>query len=210
MQIDIFLTTLLAGMAYVLIPGPATLAALNLSATKGRRTCCTFLVGHLLGDLFWASLAIAAIIGTSYLGPALFQALGMICGMYLIYLGGRALISSQTNTAPLVVNPWRSGLIFGLTNPKAYPFAIAMFASVLSRFEGTLVIGNATFLVIAAFCGFIVATALVVFWTGLPAIRYGFLRYGLVINRAIGVIFVVLGAKIVVDATADYAPRFKR
>lgn len=207
MLFDIFIATVLAGMAYVLIPGPATLAALNLSATTGRGACGKFLTSHLVGDLFWASLAIAALIGTSYVGPMLFNALGVVCGMYLIYLGGRALTSSQTTAAPLVINPWRSGLIFGITNPKAYPFAMAMFAAVLSRFEDDLVFGNAVLLVTAAFCGFVLATALVVFWTGLPAIRRCFIRYGRLINRAIGVIFIALGAKIVAEASAGFAAR---
>ena len=44
------MTTFVAAMLYVLIPGPATLAALSLSATDGRAACIRFLGCHLVGD----------------------------------------------------------------------------------------------------------------------------------------------------------------
>jgi len=59
---ELLATTFIAGLFYVFIPGPATLAALSLSAGPGRIACATFLTCHLLGDLAWTILAISAIL----------------------------------------------------------------------------------------------------------------------------------------------------
>ncbi len=201
------MTTFVAGMLYVLIPGPATLAALSLSATDGRGACVRFLGCHLVGDLMWSAAAILAIVGVSQLGPALFDTLGLICGLYLIYLGVKALRSRGTGTARFIKNPWRSGFLFGLTNPKAYPFALAMFTAVFSRFDEAMSLANALPLVAAAFSGFLVATACVVLWTGLPITRKIFQRYGTWITRATGLVFIAFGAKSISDAINGFRGR---
>ncbi len=201
------MTTFVAGMLYVLIPGPATLAALSLSATDGRAACVRFLGCHLFGDLMWSAAAILAIVGVSQLGPALFDTLGLICGLYLIYLGVKALRSRGTGKARLIQNPWRSGFFFGLTNPKAYPFALAMFTAVFSRFDEAMSLANVLPLVAAAFSGFLVATACAVLWTGLPITRKVFLRYGLWITRATGLVFIAFGAKSISDAIYGFRGR---
>ncbi|MEL6818987.1 MAG: LysE family transporter [Pseudomonadota bacterium] len=163
MMPELLATTFIAGLFYVFIPGPATLAALSLSAGPGRIACATFLTCHLLGDLAWTILAISAIIGVSQAGPLLFDILGLVCGAYLIWLGIKALRSQRAAADTIVDVPWKSGIIFGFTNPKAYPFALAMFTAVFARFEDAVTFQNAVPLVLAAFLGFCVATLGVVF-----------------------------------------------
>ncbi len=207
MSPEIILTTFVAGMLYVLIPGPATLAALSLSATDGRGACARFLGCHLVGDLLWSAGAILAIVGVSRLGPALFDTLGLICGLYLVYLGIKALRSRGDGSVRFIDNPLRSGLLFGLTNPKAYPFALAMFTAVFSRFEDALSLAHILPLVATAFAGFVSATACVVLWTSLPITRRVFLRHGLWITRATGLVFVAFGAKSISDALNGFRAR---
>lgn len=204
---EIVITTFVAGMLYVLIPGPATLAALSLSATDGRAACMRFLGCHLVGDLMWSAAAILAIVGVSQLGPALFDVLGLICGVYLIYLGIKALRGMNTGATRFIGNPWRSGILFGLTNPKAYPFALAMFTAVLSRFDGAMALSHALPLVATAFSGFLVATGCVVLWTGLPITRRVFLRYGTWITRLTGLVFIAFGAKSISDGINGFRGR---
>lgn len=202
-MLELLMTTFIAGLFYVLIPGPATLAALSLSAGPGRLACATFLTCHLLGDLAWAILAISAIIGVSQAGPLLFDVLGLICGAYLIWLGIKAIRQRASPGQAIVTVPWRSGLIFGFTNPKAYPFALAMFTAVFARFEDAMTFQNAIPLVLAAFLGFCVATVAVVFWTGLPLTRRIFSRHSTLITRAIGVVFIAAGAKSISGAVSN-------
>lgn len=204
MTFDLYATAFAAGMLYVLIPGPATLAALNLSATVGRLACTKFLGAHLAGDLFWSGAAIFAVVGISQLGPRLFSLLGLICGLYLIFLGVKALRQSGTDNKIVISSPVRTGLIFGFTNPKAYPFAVAMFTAVFARFEEAMSFSLIVPLVISAFSGFVIATGLVVFWTGLPIIGRTFQRYRRWIMRAIGVVFILFGCKSVHDAASGF------
>ena len=168
-MLELFATTFVVGLLYVFIPGPATLAALSLSAGPGRIACATFLTCHLLGDLAWSILAISAIIGVSQAGPLLFDILGLVCGAYLIWLGIKALRSQRATAGTIVDVPWR--LEVAMTFQIAFP------------------------LVFAAFLGFCVATLGVVFWTGLPLTRRIFARHNRLITRAIGVVFIAAGAK---------------
>ena len=77
----LLLPAFLAAAAYTLTPGPAFLALLGIGAVQGRRAGVGFLVGHLAGDVTWASLALVAIIGAQSLGTAVFDLLGLACGV---------------------------------------------------------------------------------------------------------------------------------
>lgn len=200
MTYSIILTTFVAGLFYVIIPGPATLAALNLSVTTGHRACASFLACHLMGDLAWAFLAIYAIVGVSYLGPALFDLLGIVCGVYLVFLGYRAWKSSGSTKSAIIGKPWKAGLLLGFTNPKAYPFALAMFTAVFSRFDNAMTLSNALPLVLSAFTGFVAATVFVVVWTNLPLTRHLYSRYKAWMAKVTGLVFIAFGCKSIVEA----------
>src|SRR5271165_7670848 len=89
---QILIATLVAAYLYVVTPGPAFLALFTLAAARGRVSGAYFICGHLIGDVVWGALAVAAIVGANTLGPTRFEALGFVCGVYLIYLGARALM----------------------------------------------------------------------------------------------------------------------
>ncbi|MGL4637552.1 MAG: LysE family translocator [Beijerinckiaceae bacterium] len=200
---DMFFSAILAGMVYVLIPGPATLAVLGLSSTKGRFAAAQFLGAHLVGDILWSLLAFLAIIGVSSLGPELFQVLGMLCGAYLIWLGWKALNTKTNNPAPIVTDPVRAGLLFGLTNPKAYPFAVAMFTALLGTSGTELSWNTAPVLLAGCTIGFLLADTIVVFWTGMNPIRRLFAKRAGLITRLTGFLFIAFGTKSIFDATAS-------
>jgi threonine/homoserine/homoserine lactone efflux protein len=204
---DVFFAAVLAGMIYVLVPGPATLATLSLSATRGRASAVRFLGAHLIGDVAWSCLALLVIVGISRLGPSLFDWLGIACGFYLIWLGSNALFSNKDAATPIVENPWRSGLIFGLSNPKAYPFAIAMLTAVLGRFGADLNLVSSIVVLAGCLTGFIVADMIVIYWTGLAFIRRFFVKYARRITQATGLVFIAFGAKSISDATGAMRSR---
>src|SRR5580698_11274294 len=120
---QILIATLFAAFLYVVLPGPAFLALFTLTASRGRRPGAMFITGHLVGDVTWGALAVAAILGANQLGPALFELLGAGCGLYLIYLGVRA-VTTRKDAPPRAIGanrPLATGMAFGLTNPKSYP-----------------------------------------------------------------------------------------
>ena len=134
----ILLATALAAYLYVVAPGPAFLALFSLAAAKGRRSGAWFVCGHLVGDVTWGALAVAAILGANRLGPTLFEILGAGCGLYLIYLGARAVMTKK-DAPPHTIGarrPLATGVAFGLTNPKSYPVALAMFSAIVAPYVG--------------------------------------------------------------------------
>ena len=56
----ILLASLAAAYLYVVTPGPAFLALFTLAASRGRASGAWFICGHLVGDVTWGALAVAA------------------------------------------------------------------------------------------------------------------------------------------------------
>ena len=198
----IYLATAAAAFLYVISPGPAFLALFTLAAARGRKAGAWFISGHLVGDISWGALAFAAIIGVNQIGPVLFELLGAGCGFYLIYLGLKAVLTKK-DAPPQAIGAQRpliTGMVFGLTNPKAYPVAVAMFTAIAAPFASQLTFDDAPRLMLAAFAGFLAADMVLIFAAGLPAVRRFFLRHGVAVTRVVGVLFIAFGAKSVFDA----------
>ena len=200
----ILLACATAAFLYIISPGPAFLAVFTLSAAKGRRSGAWFICGHLVGDVTWGALAVAAIIGANQLGATLFQVLGFGCGLYLCYLGARA-VMTRKDAPPRAIGasrPLATGMAFGLTNPKAYPVALAMFSAIVAPYVDRLSAADAPELLAASFAGFVVADAVLIFAAGLPAVRRFFLTHGVIVTRVVGVMFIAFGAKSIFDAAS--------
>jgi threonine/homoserine/homoserine lactone efflux protein len=202
---QVLAATLVAAYLYVVTPGPAFLALFTLAASRGRRSGAYFICGHLIGDVVWGGLAVAAIVGANSIGPTLFEALGFACGLYLIYLGARA-VMTRKDAPPKTIGadrPLMTGMAFGLTNPKSYPVALAMFSAIVAPYMGALKVADAPQMLIAAFAGFLLADATLIFTAGLPAVRKFFLTHGVVVTRLVGVIFILFGARSLADAAGS-------
>ena len=198
---SLLLATTGAAYLYVVSPGPAFLALFTLTASKGRGAGARFVGGHLAGDTLWGGLAVAAIVGASRVGPLLFELLGLGCGLYLMWLGWKALtVRGEAAPEPIgAASPLRTGLIFGLTNPKAYPVALAMFSAIVAPYAQGLEIADAPILFVAAFAGFLLADATLVTMAGLTPVRRFFLARGRVITRVVGLLFIAFGARSAAD-----------
>jgi threonine/homoserine/homoserine lactone efflux protein len=209
MPIELLFAAALAGFIYIVTPGPAFLALFALVASEGRGAGLRFVGGHLAGDILWGTLALAAIIGVSQLGPQVFEIMGLICGAYLVYLGIKAIRTREGDTGFVIApaNALRTGVLFGLTNPKAYPVSLAMFTALTARYAADMSWDQAPALMAAALVGFLAGDAVLVGWAGLPAIRRFFLRHGLWVTRIVGVTFVLFGAKSIADAVTSFRNR---
>ena len=153
----------------------------------------------------WGALAVAAIVGANRIGPTLFEALGFACGLYLIYLGWRA-VTTRKDAPPRTIGasrPLATGMAFGLTNPKSYPVALAMFSAIVAPYIGALKMADAPQMFFAAFAGFLLADATLIFAAGLPAVRKFFLTHGVAVTRVVGVIFILFGARSIADAAGS-------
>lgn len=116
-------------------PGPATLAIMATAAGSGRQAGLKLATGVIMGSLFWglcAAFGLAAVIAKF---AALFVFLKLAGGVYLLWLGFKALRSAASPDARLVAKPFSSndnyllqGLAIHLTNPKAVLAWIAILS----------------------------------------------------------------------------------
>ena len=138
----------------------------------------------------------------------MFRLLGVASGLYLVYLGLRALFHRAGGSAEgprRMHRPFFYGLVFGATNPKSYPVATAMFTAIALPYAGRLGWADAPKLLAAAFVGFVLADVAIVFAAGLPAMRRLFARHGRIVTRAVGALFIAFGAKSIADAGRGFA-----
>jgi threonine/homoserine/homoserine lactone efflux protein len=182
----------LAALLYVLIPGPAFLALLGIGAGQGRKAGALFMSGHLAGDLLWSGLALVAIVGAKTVGTFVFDVLGLGCGFYLAWIGWSALRAKprQDGGAVMTVErPLRRGLIFGLTNPKGYPVALATFTALLAGSSNALDFEALPALLCVSFAGFLIADVILIAIIGAGMVRRFYRRHELTIVRMSGVLF---------------------
>ena len=203
MTLVALLSALLAGFAYGITPGPGVLAVLGIGAERGRRAGATFLGGHFAGDLLWYTLALVSIIGATSLDQTVFRALGLVSGLYLVYLGGRAVLGSartEVGTPVAGRRPFAYGLVFGATNPKSYPVAATLFTALLSGQPQSLTWGSLPGLLLAASLGSCLAYAVLVGVVGTASFRALYRRHEVGLRRASGLMFIAFGGRSVADA----------
>jgi threonine/homoserine/homoserine lactone efflux protein len=193
-----------AAAVSTLTPGPAFLSLLGIGATQGRRPAAWFILGHLAGDIAWSLLAMAAIIGSGALGPLVFNLLGIVCAAYLFWIGIKAATARRNSDGTLSISarrPLRRGIAFGLTNPKGYPVAIALFTALLAG-HGALTWNMLPALELAAIVGFLAADIVVIMLVGMNWVRRVFSRHELVVSRIFGLVFIGFA----VDVARDSLP----
>jgi threonine/homoserine/homoserine lactone efflux protein len=192
MSWGLLLAAAVAGAAYTLTPGPGFLALLGIAAAQGRRAGAGFLFGHFAGDVLWSTLALLAIVGARVLGGTVFDLLGLFCGAYLGWLGVRTLLARPVGEGGAAVaarRPLLRGLAFGLTNPKAYPVALATFTALLGAGAGSLAWSALPLLLAAACVGFLAADGLLVAMAGAAGVRRAYRRHEVLILRLSGLVF---------------------
>ncbi|WP_374448336.1 LysE family translocator [Stella sp.] len=182
-----------AGAIVVLTPGPAVLALVAIGAAQGRRAGAAFIFGHLVGDLLWSVLALAAMVGARTLAPRFFVALALVCAGYLFWLGLSALRArpdAAGRAMPAARRPLRRGLVFGLANPKSYPVTLSVYTALLAHEVEALTWTNAPLLLAACFAGFLAADLVLIWLVGAPPVRRLYRAHEIRIVRATGALFV--------------------
>ncbi|MEU0385114.1 LysE family translocator [Streptomyces chartreusis] len=118
-------TGVAAGM--VAMPG-ADFTVVVRNALVSRRAGVACALGIAGGLLLHTALAVAGVAAVLAAVPALFRALQLLGGGYVLYLGARTLWSlrgpravaaATTGTAPSAVRPLRQGFVTNALNPKA-------------------------------------------------------------------------------------------
>lgn len=133
-----------------LTPGPDSFLVLRYSL-GGVRPGIAAAVGSALGGIVWAVVVAAGLAALLEQSATAYRVLKVIGGLYLIYLGVRALLEHRRAQAAPEVEPvaasvrsaFGAGLVSCLSNPKVGLFYLAVVPQFLSEvtFAGTLLLG---------------------------------------------------------------------
>lgn len=193
MTSSLLFAVIASGFIYGITPGPGVLAVFGIGAARGRRAGAGFLCGHLLGDVVWCSTALIAIVGAREIGSSAFDVLGVLSALYLFWLGIRAIRTrSRSDEAPqgAARHPFWHGILFGLTNPKAYPVAVATFTALLSSRAELLTWGMLPWLIALSFLGGLLAYGILIGIVGARQVRAVYQRHEVLIIKLCGVMFI--------------------
>lgn len=120
----------LAVVVFLAIPGPGNLALIT-STSKGRLTGgLAATLGVIAGDqvLMWTAVAGVAAMLVAY--PAALTAVQWLGAVYLVWLGGKMLLTKPGVAPILHIKPhhyFRQAMVITLFNPKAIVFYMAFF-----------------------------------------------------------------------------------
>lgn len=136
MNTQTFLLYLATWSLVALTPGPAVICAMSLATRFGLRSSFAGIFGIQLGHLVFftcTALGLATLLATA---TTAFTILRLLGAMYLVYLGGRIMVSSwlrrpavaaqRLSMPPAQRNLLLQGLAIQLTNPKALLFVSAL------------------------------------------------------------------------------------
>ncbi|MDX9670532.1 MULTISPECIES: LysE family translocator [unclassified Pseudomonas] len=206
---SLLMAVLASGFIYGITPGPGVLAVFGIGAARGRRAGAGFLCGHLLGDVVWCSTALIAIVGAREIGSTAFDVLGVLSGLYLFWLGWRAVRAQRRGDDQpqgAARQPFWHGILFGLTNPKAYPVAVATFTALLSSRAELLNWSMLPALIALSFLGGLLAYAILIGVVGARRVRTLYQRHELMITRLCGVMFIGFAINALVHALPGLLP----
>lgn len=160
---------LLMGIVYIAPPGPVNVETLRRGARGGFSKAAAFQGGALIGDMFYALLAVMGA-RTLLDDGALRILLGLAGTLYLVYLGVSTLrdrnsLSPQAEPVPAAFHSLKrtfgAGTVVALLNPFAVAFWVTVGGSAAANYgaSGPLYLGGFV-------CGCVLCSALVALLAG--------------------------------------------
>lgn len=199
MLIEIFLVHV-AAMAS---PGPNVLVVIRTAIAESRRAGLFCAAGVATGSAIWAggaALGLGLVIANL---PIAYDALRVLGGLYLVYLGVRTARSVAGWEAPPGVQPrasgrraWRRGLLTNLSNPKAAVFFTSVFATLLPA-DSSLALRIAAVAVIVVDA--LLWHALLAIVLSSPPAQARYLRARRRIDGVAGVVMIAFGLRLATD-----------
>ena len=197
---------LAAAVLITLSPGPDNLMVLSVGIARGRGHGIAFGLGCALGCLshtLLATLGVSALIAAS---PIAFSVLKIVGGVYLLWLGFQALRSSGAlnvaRSGASVESPrhfFAKGLIANAINPKVIIFFLSFLPQFVSVGQGAVAVQTALLGVIFTLQAAMIFGVLGYFSGAVGQWLSRHARAGLWLDRAAGIVFVGLGARLIVS-----------
>lgn len=143
--LSIFASLAAAQFALAIVPGP-NMALVLAAGNRDRRLGLMTALGIATAALVWAAAGMTGLGATLAGLPGITEALRIACGLYLILLGGVAVVRAFKADASAIgtvdtgstdaalcrdaaARAFRAGFLTTITHPKAIPFYLAIFAA---------------------------------------------------------------------------------
>ena len=132
------LSYLIGTIILIIMPGPNSMFCLSVAAQHGARKAYRAICGVLLGDSVLILLTVLGAGTALKLYPALFHAMKLVGGLYLVYIGFGLLrgalrkwfvpppvVAAGLPPTPPAAHTFKRALLLSLTNPKAILFLLS-------------------------------------------------------------------------------------
>jgi len=194
---------LAAGVLLNLTPGPDTVYILGRSSAQGREAGLASALGICVGSIFHtcaAALGLSAILATSSVA---FVAIKLLGGAYLIFLGIKLLLDRRSELS-LPSNfrqrtsaaAFRQGVLTNVLNPKVALFFLAFLPQFIDPATTNKILAFVTLGLTFVTTGTIWCLILAWFASSFSDRLRASETVGQWVNRAIGALFIFLGARL--------------
>ncbi len=131
MTVQAILALILALSIFVASPGPGVFAVIARALSHGFLASLSFIVGVIIGDLTYLSLAILGLSAIATAFGQLFILVKILGGFYLIYLALKSIRTAKDNSeaAQGKKQGFLGGLLLTLANPKVILFYLGFLPS---------------------------------------------------------------------------------
>lgn len=198
---------ILAGLALNITPGPDMLYVAARSSAEGRRAGIVSALGIGAGTLVHIAALALGLSALMQAVPIAYDIVRWAGAAYLIYLGVRALMNPPSLDTDITIKRaslwavFRQGVITNVLNPKVALFFLAFLPQFVDASRGSPAIQIVLLGLIFDINGTLVNIAVAL---GASSLRSRFLsgqsRHSSILGRAVGVLFIGLGARLAVSS----------
>ncbi|MEU7576159.1 LysE family translocator [Streptomyces sp. NPDC041068] len=188
------------------VPGPDMAVVTKRAVGAGWRDGLRTVGGITAGLLVWGVLTVVGLAAVLAASATAYTAVKLLGAAYLVFLGVQALVKSRRSGQPVAVaspaatggNPWRTGLVSNVLNPKIAVFYTGLLPTLAPR-ELPSHLGMALLVLLHAALtliwlgGYVMVLAKARAFFEKPAVRRG-------LDRVTGVVLIGFGLKV---AAAD-------
>lgn len=183
-------------------PGPSLAVILRVSISQSALHGVFAALAHGLGIGFWAFLTLQGLAVLIEQYQSAFSVLTVLGGLYLMWLGIKALRyagqGDEAKVESVKSSYWesiRDGLMIALMNPKAALFFLALFSQLITAEMTTMIKLQFWATVVVIDSGWYVLVALLL--AGGPVLTW--LRRNLVwVDRTMGCLLILIGLKVII------------
>ena len=189
-------------LAFVFIPGPATLLTMARATTSGTRVDIATGLGSAIGDIIHMAMAVFGISAIIYASAFLFGLIKYLGAGYLIYLGICAIRAPvQSDFKPQAARissaaAFRQAILAELLNPKTALFFLALLPQFVRPENGLVLLQLAIFGIILTGLGLLSTVIFAVFSGGIGTLlqRSSFVSRWQ--GKVVGSIYCALGLRL--------------